>query len=139
MIFADLPPNSSVAGINLSAAACAIERPTSVEPVNANLSKPLWTLKYWPVLEPLPVIMFKTPFGKIPSINFVNSKILNDVNTDGLITVVQPATISGANFHAAIRNGKFQGIICPTTPICSFNTILNLLPSKTVAVPSSTL
>lgn len=59
MIFADLPPNSSVAGINLSAAACAIERPTSVELVNANLSKPLWTLKYSPDLEPLPVIMLK--------------------------------------------------------------------------------
>ena len=40
-IFADLPPNSKVAGINISAAAIPIRRPTSVEPVKANLLNPL--------------------------------------------------------------------------------------------------
>ena len=37
----------------------------------------------------------------------------------GFITTVQPAARAGANFHAAINKGKFQGIICPTTPIGS--------------------
>ena len=43
---ADLPPSSSVAGMSFSAAALATERPTSVEPVNASLQKPLWSSMY---------------------------------------------------------------------------------------------
>ncbi|CSI23451.1 Uncharacterised protein [Vibrio cholerae] len=34
-------------------------------------------------------------------------------------TTQQPAARAGANFHAAISIGKFQGMICPTTPIGS--------------------
>ena len=48
-----------------------------------------------------------------------------------------PAAKAGASFQAAIKNGKFQGIICPTTPIGSLNTILKNFSSKTVACPSS--
>ena len=40
-------------------------------------------------------------------------------------------------FQAAIKNGKFQGIICPTTPIGSLNTKLKNFSSNTVACPSS--
>ena len=34
----------------------------------------------------------------------------------GLMTVQLPAARAGAIFHAAISNGKFQGMIWPTTP-----------------------
>ena len=48
-----------------------------------------------------------------------------------------PAAKAGAIFQAAIKNGKFQGIICPTTPIGSLRTKLRNFSSKTVACPSS--
>jgi len=34
----------------------------------------------------------------------------------GFKTTQFPAANAGANFHVAINNGKFHGIICPTTP-----------------------
>ena len=34
----------------------------------------------------------------------------------GFSTIVQPAASAGAIFHAAIINGKFHGMIWPTTP-----------------------
>ena len=34
----------------------------------------------------------------------------------GLITTALPAAMAGASFHAAMRIGKFQGMIWPTTP-----------------------
>ena len=34
----------------------------------------------------------------------------------GLSTTALPAPSAGASFHAAIRIGKFHGMICPTTP-----------------------
>jgi hypothetical protein len=34
----------------------------------------------------------------------------------GFSTTQLPAASAGASFHAAIRIGKFHGMICPTTP-----------------------
>ena len=34
----------------------------------------------------------------------------------GFKTTQFPVASAGANFQIAINNGKFQGIICPTTP-----------------------
>ncbi len=34
----------------------------------------------------------------------------------GFSTQVLPAASAGASFQAAIRSGKFQGMICPATP-----------------------
>ena len=38
------------------------------------------------------------------------------VDSAGLSTTQLPAPKAGASFHAAIRMGKFQGMIWPTTP-----------------------
>ena len=38
------------------------------------------------------------------------------VDSAGLSTTQLPAANAGASFHAAIRIGKFHGMICPTTP-----------------------
>ena len=35
----------------------------------------------------------------------------------GLSTTVLPHASAGASFQAAMRSGKFQGTICPQTPI----------------------
>ena len=136
-MLADLPPSSKVAGINLSAAACATPRPTSVEPVKASLAKPGCSKTYWPDLLPLPVITLSTPAGSTPSIKRTSSKTLRLVVLEGLSTIQSPAASAGASFHAAMRNGKFHGIICPTTPIGSCRTRLKVLLSSMVAVPSS--
>ena len=34
----------------------------------------------------------------------------------GFMTTVQPAASAGPHFQATISIGKFQGMICPTTP-----------------------
>ena len=44
---------------------------------------------------------------------------LSGVCSAGLSTTVQPAARAGPSFQAAINSGKFQGMICPTTPIGS--------------------
>src|SRR5574344_1169457 len=90
-MFADLPPNSRVHGINLSALASATPQPTSVEPVNANLLKSGWSKMYCPDLEPLPVITLNTPLGITFCVNLANSSTLNGVELDGLNTVQHPA------------------------------------------------
>ena len=41
---------------------------------------------------------------------------MSGVNSAGLSTTVFPAASAGAIFQASISSGKFQGMICPTTP-----------------------
>ena len=136
-MFADLPPSSRVDGIRFCAAEIPTSLPTSVEPVNANLSRPLWCCKYSPLLEPLPVIILITPFGTTPSSSFISSSTLSEVVLDGLNTDTSPAANTGASFHAAIKNGKFQGTIWPTTPIGSLRIKFRVFSSIIVEVPSS--
>ena len=66
---------------------------------------------YSPDLEPRPVMMFSTPLGSKWLIFWANDNRLSEVLEDGWITMVQPAASAGAIFHAAIRKGKFHGII----------------------------
>ena len=51
------------------------------------------------------------------------------------MTTQSPAASAGANFQAAIKNGKFHGTICPTTPMGSRNSRLKSPPSNTDAWP----
>ena len=41
---------------------------------------------------------------------------VSGVCSAGFITIVQPAARAGPHFQATISSGKFQGMICPTTP-----------------------
>ena len=116
---ADFPPSSKVAGIKRSAAAFATLYPTSVEPVNASFLKPLCSSIYWPDLDPEPEMTLITPFGTISLISFISSSTLSGVEELVFNTLQQPEARTGASFHAAIKKGKFQGTICPTTPIGS--------------------
>ena len=45
-----------------------------------------------------------------------NASAVSGVNSAGFSTTVFPAASAGAIFHASINNGKFHGMICPTTP-----------------------
>ncbi len=68
---------------------------------------------------------------------FASSNTLSGVELDDFNTVQHPLASTGASFHAAIRKGKFQGTICPTTPIGSLRTILRVSVPSTFALPSS--
>lgn len=67
----------------------------------------------------------------------ISSRTLRDVVLDGLRMIVQPAARAGASFQAAMRKGKFQGMIWPTTPIGSWMTRLSVWSSSVDARPSS--
>ena len=62
MMFAALPPSSSVSFFPVPASRRWIALPTSVEPVNATLSMPVWRTSSAPV-EPSPVMMLTAPAG----------------------------------------------------------------------------
>ena len=72
--------------------------------------------KAFPILPPLPLTIFTTPSGSKSAITSNSTKMLAGVGLAGFSTTQFPAAKAGASFHAAIRIGKFQGIICPTTP-----------------------
>ena len=68
-------------------------------------------------VDPSPVTMFTTPAGNPAcSHTSANSSAVIGVVSAGLSTTVLPVASAGATFQANIRSGKFQGIICPTTP-----------------------
>ena len=67
-----------------------------------------------------PLTTFTTPSGTPASRqSSARRNAVKDVSSAGLSTTVQPAARAGASFHAAIRNGTFHGMICPTTPMGS--------------------
>ena len=69
-------------------------------------------------VDPSPVIIFITPLGKLALIHSsAKYKAVREVYSAGFKTTVLPQAIAGAIFQASINKGKFQGIICPTTPI----------------------
>src|SRR5262249_11773950 len=91
-------------------------RPTSVEPVKAILSTSECCTRASPVL-PSPVTILTTPGGKPTSLQIsAKASAVIGVNSAGFSTTVLPAASAGAIFQASINSGKFQGMICPTTP-----------------------
>ena len=116
----DFPPSSSDNFLPLPAVARRIILPTSVEPVNAILAISGCLTIASPV-RPSPVTKFKTPLGKPTDWQIcTNNNAVSDVNSAGFSTTVLPIARAGAIFHANINSGKFHGIICPITPICSW-------------------
>ena len=112
----DLPPSSSVTRLSARPAFAPISRPTAVEPVKAILSTSGWSTSAAPV-SPSPVITFSTPSGMpASSASSPSRSAVSGVCSAGFSTIVQPAASAGATFQAAIRSGKFHGMICPATP-----------------------
>ena len=58
------------------------------------------------------------------------------VDSAGLSTTQLPAPSAGASFHAAIRMGKFHGMICPTTPSGSWMWYATVCSSMFDSAPS---
>src|SRR6202012_2105442 len=70
-----------------------------------------------PASSPKPVTKLTTPSGTpASSESRASSAIDSGVCSAGLITIVQPLASAGASFLTTISNGRFQGVIAPTTP-----------------------
>ncbi len=116
-MFGDFPPSSSEIFFTVLAAFRMTDLPTSVEPVNAILSTSGLVARYAPRLLPGPDTTFITPAGAPASSTMrPSSSDVTGVYCDGFTTSVHPAHSAGATFHVSSRNGKFHGVITPTTP-----------------------
>ena len=109
--FGDLPPNSRVTGMRFWLAYCMISRPVVVSPVNAILAMRLFDASGLPASRPKPLTMLSTPGGSRSPMISAHTRMLTGVCSAGLSTTQLPAASAGANFHAAISNGKFHGMI----------------------------
>ena len=92
-------------------------RPVTSEPVNAIFLTSGCSTNGAPTSLPNPVTTFTTPGGKPASAkSLVNSSVEAEVNSEGLITAVQPAASAGASLHESRSRGEFHGVMMPTTP-----------------------
>jgi len=115
-MLAAFPPSSRVTRLGVPATACAIRRPTSVEPVKATLSTPSCSTRACPV-SPAPVTMLTTPGGRSACWQIsANASAVSGVVSAGLRITVLPQASAGAIFHASISSGKFHGMTCAATP-----------------------
>src|SRR5687767_10160626 len=91
--------------------------PVASDPVNATFATSGCSTSGAPTSGPKPVTTLTTPGGNLASsINFMNSSVDADVNSDGLTTIVLPAASAGATFHASNSSGEFHGTIAAMTP-----------------------
>ena len=105
-MFGDLPPSSSEIFFSVAGAPRMIVLPTSALPVNAILSTSGCSTIAAPAVSPQPVTMLTTPGGSPASAKLdASASAVSGVCSAGLSTVVQPAQIAGASFHAAISSG----------------------------------
>jgi len=114
--FGDLPPNSSVTGMMFSDAYCIMRRPVDVSPVKPTFLIPGCVASGLPTSAPDPLTTLTVPGSRMSAINSMTRRIPTGVWLAALMTTQLPAARAGAIFQAAIRMGKFQGMICPTTP-----------------------
>ncbi len=112
----DLPPSSSVTGMMFSDAYCMISRPVVVSPVKATLATRLDCASGLPASTPKPCTTLTTPGGRMSASMSISTAMPMGVCSAGLSTTQLPAASAGASFHTAISSGKFQGMICATTP-----------------------
>src|SRR6185436_19315240 len=89
-----------------------------------------------PTTEPRPGMTFSTPAGRPASFaNSANFRSDSDVFDAGLITIVLPHASAGAIFHVASINGKFHGVIAPTTPTGSRSVYVKALSAIGIVSP----
>src|SRR5262249_49225293 len=95
--------------------------PAASPPVKPTCATSGWPTKGAPTSPPKPVTALTTPSGKPACLNkAANSSMEAEVNSDGLITAVQPAARAGANFQLVSVSGEFHGVMIATTPLASY-------------------
>ena len=113
-----------------------MRRPVLVSPVKAILEIRFDDASGLPASRPNPFTTLSTPGGKRSPTISSHFKIENGVCSAGFSTTALPAASAGASFHAAMRSGKFQGMICPTTPSGSWKWYATVPSSSSAHVPS---
>ncbi len=138
MTFGLLPPSSNVVRLSVSAAAFWMILAVSTWPVKAILSTSGCATRAAPAVSPKPLIKLITPGGKPASI--ASSPIRSAVSgvcSAGFMTTVLPQASAGPHFQASITSGKFQGMICPTTPTGCRSVYDRKLPRTGMVRPST--
>ncbi len=120
-----MPPSSSEIFWICWAAPAINELPTSVEPVKVTLRTTDDSVIALAISLALPGTTLKTPRGTPAcSANAASAVAENGVWLAGLITMVQPAASAAAALRVIIDEGKFHGVMAPTTPTgCLVTTI----------------
>ena len=119
-MFGLLPPSSRLTFLIVPAASRMISWPVVVSPVNAILPTPGCAARAAPADPPGPVTTLRTPGGTpASSASSASRMAVRGVYEAGFRIAALPTASAGATFQAAIRSGKFQGTINPTTPIGS--------------------
>ena len=93
-----------------------INRPVVVSPVKAILAMRGLEASGLPASRPKPLTTLRTPGGSKSWISSISTRMETGVCSAGFSTMQLPAAKAGASFQTAIRIGKFQGMIWPTTP-----------------------
>ena len=114
--FGLFPPSSSVTGMTFSDAYCMMSRPVVVSPVKAIFAIRLLEASGLPASTPKPFTTLSTPSGSRSAMSSTTFRIDHGVCSAGFKITQLPAASAGASFHVAMRIGKFQGMIWPTTP-----------------------
>ena len=93
-----------------------ISRPVVVSPVKATLATRLDCASGLPASTPKPCTTLTTPGGRMSASMSISTAMPIGVCSAGFNTTQLPAARAGASFQIAISKGKFQGMICATTP-----------------------
>ena len=120
MMFAPLPPSSSVTRLSVSAAFFEMRVPARGEPVKLTMSTSLCTQSCVPTPGPSPFTMLKTPGGK-PALSTHSAKMhaFSGLSSDGLSTIVHPAIAAAPTFRLIWLSGQFHGVMSAHTPTAS--------------------
>src|SRR6202011_3518472 len=112
-----LPPISSWIRRRRFEASPWSQLPIWQDPVKETAFKGLASIKACPSSPPDPATKLITPLGTPASCSASTMRqALSGAAEAGFSTTVLPQISAGASFQAGIADGKFQGVISPTTP-----------------------
>jgi hypothetical protein len=118
-----LPPSSIETFFTVFAACSIRSLPTGVEPVKVIFLTSGFPVSSPPIALAEPVRMLTTPSGMPAAWHSTpQARPEKGVCVAGFRTIVQPAASAGPSFRAIMEDGKFHGVIAPTTPTGSFVT-----------------
>ena len=115
---------------------CMIRRPVVVSPVKAIFAMRGLLARGLPASTPKPLTTLSTPSGRRSPTSSTSLRIDHGVCSAGLSTTQLPAAMAGASFQTAMRMGKFQGMIWPTTPSGSWMWYATVVSSISPIEPS---
>ena len=124
-----LPPNSIAVRFTVSAQPRMRALPTRVLPVKDNLRTSKLSTRADPIALASPTTTFNAPRGMpAASASWHKARAEKGVSSLGFTTAVQPAAKAPAAARVTIAEGKFQGVMMPTTPTGRFTTVVRTPP-----------